>query len=180
MRIRKTTLKAVAVVVAVAVFVLVLDSTETHRRQWHCCALCRLVKIDDENILGRRWSEYEETELSEWYPQHVEAEHEHVWQRSTSSAGFNIFGRTLWVADSDRPAGITRWTPAEQIGIYGHVPDDEVKHVFLMMHDAVEFGGAHRAGRTRDSVHFSFRGNGRRTRTPSRLSASEVDLLFPE
>ena len=67
----------VAVILTVLV-VIVADSTETRRRQWHCCALCRLVKIDYQNIFGRRWTEIEETECSKWYAQNVEPEHEHL------------------------------------------------------------------------------------------------------
>lgn len=129
---------------------MLLSSTETRRRQWHTCALCRLTRIDYKSVFGNRWSEIEETECSEWYPKNIEPQHEHVWQRSASMAGFNIFGTPIWVSDSDRPTGINSLTPKEQIAVYQHIPNvEEGQRLFLTMRDDAESGDQSRYPKVR-------------------------------
>jgi hypothetical protein len=112
---------------------------ETHRRQFRYCALCRIVRCDYKSVAGYGWSEFGINECSEWYPKNIESTHEHVWQRSPSSAGFNRNGKPIWVADSDRPGGLLLLTPAEQVAIYEHITNAvEAKRLFVEMRSDAE------------------------------------------
>jgi hypothetical protein len=56
-------------------------------------------------------------------------------------AGFNIFGRPIWVSDSERPAGLSGLTPAQQMALFQNIPNiDEAKQVFVSNRDDAESG----------------------------------------
>lgn len=139
--IKVTRLELFVVGLIVVALVIILTGGENCRRQWHCCVICRSEKLDYKNVFGKRWTEFKDTESSAWYSRNIEPEHEHVWQRSTSMAGFDIFGNVAWVSDSDRPAGISMLTPEDQMQLYEHIPNlDEAKSLFREIRDGTESG----------------------------------------
>jgi len=143
--------------VVVGTILFVLSGSPIVWRQHNSCALCRLAR-DDYSRFGRHWSEFEETECSTWYAENVERYHDHAWARSPSMQLRTIFGTPTGASDSDRPAGFMRLTPAEQIGVYRHVPSaDDAKRLFLQMREEMESGDSSQYARVR-SVSSILRG----------------------
>ena len=68
---------------------------ERGHKEVRVLGVSRLIRIDSESIFGNRWSEIEKTECSGWYPKNIQPRHKHLSQRSSSMAGFNIFGEVL-------------------------------------------------------------------------------------
>ena len=130
----------ISLIVIVLLFLLV-PGTETRRRQYLSCALCRLARCDYKSVFGNRWSEFEESECTRWFRKNIAPQHEHVWQRSSSMGGSNIFGTPIWVSDTGRPTGIHSLTAQEQIAVYQHIPNiEEAKRLFVAMRDDTESG----------------------------------------
>lgn len=124
---------ALICLIVVVLVALALPAKGVYHRQRWSCALCRLERHDYTG-LGRRWSEFEETECSRWYRDHILPVHAHTWVRSPSSQFQDLFHRPVAVADRDRPAGLLKFTPAEQVQVYSHIPDpQDARDCFLRM-----------------------------------------------
>jgi hypothetical protein len=120
--------------------VLVVPTVQARLRSHYTCALCRLDREDNAWQLFGTTSTFRENACSRWYPQHVEADHEHVWARGASVGIVNYFGQTIGVGDNfDRPGRlIWRLTHEEQIAVYQHFPDPEdAQDVFHTLLDPV-------------------------------------------
>lgn len=65
-----------------------------------------------------------------WYRQHIEPDHEHVWVAGSTLAELNAFGTVIGVGDGDSRA-LFRITPVEQIEIFSHISNTaEAKNLF--------------------------------------------------
>jgi hypothetical protein len=124
-----------ALAVLVLLMVNAVVTVPVGGRLRYTCVLCRLERVDTWRF-GREASRIEETVCSKWYREHVEAEHEHVWDRHTCSPHLNVLGRPVGVSCHLRGHRIWLLRPEEQIGVYENLGDaEEAKALFLSLVD---------------------------------------------
>lgn len=97
------------------------------------CALCRSFRTDFVYLRQLWRSEISETACTQWYREHVEPEHDHIWVHGRASALRDLYGNHFGAIDRD-PVGRTIWrlTPDDQVSFYQHFSNpNEAKSVFL-------------------------------------------------
>lgn len=127
---RSIILMAIVVLVAIIPFF-----AEGYDDLW-TCALCRTNRTDYVYV-GHCWgTTCSESVCTQWYRDHIEAEHSHVWIHSSASALKNLYGQRVGTIDRD-PIGRMLWrlSPEDQIEIYRHVgsPEDGKRLIFALV-----------------------------------------------
>lgn len=96
------------------------------------CAACRLDRLD-HNIVGVRWSEFEESECSRWYAANVEPKHDHIWAEAPHCQRFGIppFSEGYGCRVGEPIAGFSKHA---QVRVYRKFRDPlEAKRLFVRL-----------------------------------------------
>jgi hypothetical protein len=92
-------------IVGILVGVGLLMPVQVHTRTRHTCLLCRQERTD-YRLCGYNWQSSHTNEFSAWYDSHLPA-HAHIWERSSCTRGWNIFGQTVsWSCPRIHPIGL--------------------------------------------------------------------------
>lgn len=133
------TLRDLLIIVAIlgGLCALLSYSISVMHDRW-TCALCRQMRVNDMyfDLKWRTWRTVEsETACTQWYRDHVEPTHNHVWVHARATAMRNLNGTPFGVIDRE-PLGRTIWqlSAEDQVSIYEHFTDPiEARDLFLSL-----------------------------------------------
>jgi hypothetical protein len=94
------------------------------------CVVCRLKRVDS-TYFGAASSDFHESECSRWYRERVDLKHDHAWERGTFRTSYNLFGRPVAVACSDRFSLASSLPSSRQLAFYQHVEDPKKAAMFF-------------------------------------------------
>lgn len=109
-------------IIALGVLALMIASSIRISRLSYTCVVCRLTRVD-LSCLGLTHSGYYPNECSQWYSNHVESLHAHVWERGTCQYSSNLIGMSASVGCHSGHYPIWLLDPSTQMRAYQHFKD---------------------------------------------------------
>ena len=128
-------MRRLSVIIALGVLALVIASCVRISRLSHTCVACRLTRVD-ATCLGLTRSSCYPNECSQWYSDHVEPAHAHVWERGTCQYSSNLIGMPVSVGCRPGHYPIRLLDPSTQMRVYQHFKDPlQAKALFESLTD---------------------------------------------